>query len=106
MFKSKNKKKCKPNVKPNSSAVVTLITQMIYRQLNDTINLEEVRRAIENSKNGKSTGIDNIPNEILKNPKLHYPLHKLYKYCFENSGVPDCWYRSIVQPIHKKGKDP
>ena len=68
--------------------------------------MEEVRRAIEHSKNGKSTGIDNIPNEILKNPKLLDPLHKLYQYCFENSVVPDCWYKSIIQPIHKRGKDP
>ena len=34
------------------------------------------------------------------------PLHKFYQYCFENSIVPDCWYRSIIQPIHKRGKDP
>ena len=68
--------------------------------------MEEVRRAIKHSKNGKSTGIDNISNEILKNPKLLNPLHKLYQYCFENSVVPDCWYRSIIQPIHKKDKDP
>ena len=74
--------------------------------LNNTITLEEVRKAINHSKNGKSTGIDNIPNEILKLPKLLSPLHKLYQYCFENSVVPDCWYRSIIQPIHKRGKDP
>ena len=74
--------------------------------LNNTITLEEVRKAINHSKNGKSTGIDNIPNEILKLPKLLNPLHKLYQYCFENSVVPDCWYRSIIQQIHKRGKDP
>ena len=75
-------------------------------QLNNTITLEEVRKAINHSKNDKSTGIDNIPNEILKLPKLLTPLHKHYQYCFEKSVVPDCWYRSIIQPIHKRGKDP
>ena len=59
-------------------------------QLNNTITLEEVRKAINHSKNGKSMGKDNIPNEILELPKLLNPLHKLYQYCFENSVVPDC----------------
>ena len=49
--------------------------------LNNTITLEEVRKAINHSKNGKSTGIDNIPNEILKLPRLLNPLHKLYQCC-------------------------
>ena len=75
-------------------------------RLNQTITLEEERQAVDQSKIGKATGIDNIPNEILKNPKLLNPLHKLYQYCFENSVVPDCWYKSTIQPIYKKGKYP
>lgn len=57
--------------------------------LNQSVTLDEVRRAIEQSKNGKASGVDNVPNEILKNQKLLNPLHKLYQYCFENSVVPD-----------------
>ena len=39
-----------------------------YERLNQTITLEEVRRAIDQSKTGKATGIDNIPNEVLRIP--------------------------------------
>ena len=74
--------------------------------LNQWIMLDEVQQAIDQSKTGKATGIDNIPNEILKNPELLNPLHKLYQCCFENGVVPDCWYKSVIQPIYKKGKDP
>ncbi|CAG2197290.1 unnamed protein product [Mytilus edulis] len=35
--------------------------------MNDPILLEETKRALQSLKNGKAVGIDNIPNEILKN---------------------------------------
>ena len=38
--------------------------------LNRGIDIEEVRRAVMNTKNKKAVGIDTLPNEVLKNEKV------------------------------------
>ncbi len=60
--------------------------------LNGQITLDELRKAINSTKCGKAIGVDNVPNEILKNVNLLNALHSLYQYCFENDVVPDMWY--------------
>ena len=73
--------------------------------LNSEITQEEVTNALKQAKSNKATGIENIPNEILKNTKLTDLLLKLFRKCFENSILPSMWDYSIIYPILKKGKD-
>ncbi|CAG2222202.1 unnamed protein product [Mytilus edulis] len=59
--------------------------------LNEHISLEELIRAIRSLKNNKASGIDEIPGEVLKNPKLVKFLLTLFNKCFETGMVPDIW---------------
>lgn len=69
--------------------------------LNEHISLEELIRAIRSLKNNKASGIDEIPGEVLKNPKLVKFLLTLFNKCFETGMVPDIWSKTIINPIPK-----
>ena len=73
--------------------------------LNKQLTLSEIEKAISKLKNGKSVGIENIANEILKTGKLNNILLKLFSKCFETGLIPDQWNMSIINPIPKPGKD-
>ncbi|XP_076072119.1 uncharacterized protein LOC143043825 [Mytilus galloprovincialis] len=77
----------------------------IANEINDQISLEETKQALRSVKLGKAVGIDNLPNEILRNDNLTNVLHELYNTCFCNGIVPDVWCQNIIQPLLKKGKD-
>ena len=74
-------------------------------ELNEPISFEETKRALMNLKNGKAVGLDNLPNEILKNDRLTNILNELFNVCFCYGIVPDNWCLSIICPLLKKGKD-
>ncbi|VDI51031.1 Hypothetical predicted protein [Mytilus galloprovincialis] len=74
-------------------------------EVNESISFQELKRALLNLKNGKATGIDNLPNEFLKSEKLIHVLLELFNVCFSNGIVPDAWCQSIICPLLKKGKD-
>jgi hypothetical protein len=76
-----------------------------YNQLNSPISREETKTALRRAKQGKSTGIDNLPNEILKHPELFNMLHKLFDSCLRHNVIPSTWYKAIICPILKNGKD-
>ena len=69
--------------------------------LNHNITIEEVKKVINLSKNNKSVGIDNIPNEVLKNTSSVNLLFVLFKKLFEIGFIPLLWYRAILKPIPK-----
>ena len=79
---------------------------LVSLQLNASITLQETINALKQCKNGKATSIDNIPNEILKVRALQQTLHKLFRTCFETGKIPSMWYKGIIHPILKTGKDP
>jgi hypothetical protein len=58
-----------------------------------------------NVKLGKATGVDKIPNEILKCPRMTDILHQLFCCIFRQGKMPSVWNDSIIHPIHKPGKD-
>ncbi|VDH95785.1 Hypothetical predicted protein [Mytilus galloprovincialis] len=60
--------------------------------LNDDINIEETKSAMKRLKSGKSVGVDNLPNEILKNENLLHILTKLFNLCFTSGIVPSLWW--------------
>ncbi|MES9882132.1 MAG: reverse transcriptase family protein [Sedimenticola sp.] len=74
-------------------------------ELNSPITYAEVLKSIMAAKSGKAVGIENIPNEILKLNNLTPILHRLFTTCFENNVVPSMWYKTIIHPILKQGKD-
>ena len=75
--------------------------------LNRNFTLDEVKRVIMKCKNGKSSGVDRIPYEILKNDKIIDVLTNLYQLCFDTNLVPAMWSKSIISPIEKsKDNDP
>ena len=49
--------------------------------LNDQLSYDEVEKAVRKLQNGKSPGLDNIPNEILKNKEVIMCLWYLYRKC-------------------------
>ena len=73
--------------------------------LNSEITMEELISALHTAKANKATGIENIPNEVLKCERLKELLLKLFQRCFENNILPSKWEFSIIHPILKKGKD-
>ena len=58
-------------------------------------------------KSNKSTGLDNISNEMLKSGQsfLIPCLHKLFNNCFTMGYYPENWTHGYITPIHK-GNDP
>ena len=80
-------------------------TPNIY--LNDQLSYAEVEKAVRKLQNGKSPGLDNIPNEILKNKEVIMCLWYLYRKCFLTGVVPSIWLDAIISPIPKsKSNDP
>ncbi len=78
--------------------------------INDCLNMpvsrDEVQKILLKLKNGKSVGVDNLANEILKHKKMLSVLYTLYAKCFDSGLIPEMWKISIINPISKKGKDP
>ena len=71
-----------------------------------TITEDVVKQSWDKLKNGKSSGIDCIPNEFLKNggPMLCTSLVQIFNLCKLLETFPDDWYRGIVKPLLKEGK--
>ena len=53
--------------------------------LNSELEYWEIERVVNKLNNKKATGIDNIPNEVLKNKNLVTLLWKYFSHCF-NTG--------------------
>ena len=69
--------------------------------LNEDINFQEVLYAVKKVKLKKSSGIDNIPNKVLKQPSIITLMHIFFNYCFKNSIVPSAWLKGIIVPVPK-----
>jgi len=65
----------------------------------------EVELAIEKLKSHKSTGIDQIPAELIKagDRTIWSAIHKLIISIWNNEELPEEWKESIILPIYKKG---
>ena len=70
------------------------------------ITMSEINKTINDAKSGKAVVFENVPNEVLKLKALAPLLHILFRVCFEYNIVPTLWYKTIIQPILKKGEDP
>jgi hypothetical protein len=65
----------------------------------------EVELAIDKLKRHKSSGIDQIPAELIKvgGRTLCLEIHKLITSIWKKEKLPEEWKESITIPIHKKG---
>ncbi|KAL4240483.1 hypothetical protein ACF0H5_001275 [Mactra antiquata] len=78
---------------------------IMFEELNMTISLLEVQKAIKELKTNKSSGPDLILNEffIHGNYILAPYLLKLMNKVFETEYFPQSWSEGYVIPLHKKG---
>ena len=65
----------------------------------------EVELAIDKLKSHKSSGIDQIPAELIKvgGRTLCLEIHKLITSIWKREKLPEEWKESIIVPVHKKG---
>lgn len=73
----------------------------------ETINvdLQTVKKAITKLKNGKASGPEGIPAELIKfgTEKLFRLLTKTINMCLNGHPVPEQWKEAYISSIHKKG---
>ena len=71
---------------------------------NANITLEEVKDSLKRMKNGKASGVDGIPGELIKNSEyIAQRLHNIVCKIWIEENIPEDWKKAIIQPIHKKG---
>ncbi len=76
-------------------------------KLNGPISYDEIEKIIIKLKINKSSGIDQIPNEVLKNHDVMLPLFILFTKCLESGIVPTIWLKALISPVAKSAsKDP
>jgi hypothetical protein len=74
---------------------------------NPELSFDEIGKIINKLKLNKASGIDNIPNFVLKKHDVMILLYNLFKKCFEYSILPTVWLKSVITPIPKSSsKDP
>lgn len=70
--------------------------------LNKPIEVIKISNVVLRNKDCKSTGIDNLPAEVLKNETVIKALHKLFNFIFESNKILSVWKKAIIFPILKK----
>lgn len=75
--------------------------------LNCNITIEEIKKAIQASKNNKSPGEDNVINEYISSSfeKMSDIYVLLFNLIFETGIVPEAWLAGIIIPIFKNKGD-
>eukprot|EP00661_Eupelagonemidae_sp_cell13_P003946 gene3946-4272_t len=70
--------------------------------------LQELRSALDSSKNGKAPGPDGVHLEMLKRlgAEGQQLLLTLCNLSWESNVVPQAWKQAVICPLHKAGKDP
>ena len=93
------------NVNPSADHAPEIDQNIAFSQehftYNEHISILDVKRAIDDAKLGKASGIDNIPIEVLKNDTAVAFLHVLFNICFDNGIIPTEWGKCIINPIPK-----
>lgn len=91
-------------IKETKNSIERIMTDVLYDNndyINRNITNEEVRQIALKAKNGKATGMDNIPYEVLKFENVISTLTHLYQLCFDSGRVPSEWNLAIICPILK-----
>ena len=75
--------------------------ELFHDILNDCVTKKEVEILIKRAKSRKAVGVDEVPNEVLKNESSVELLYSLFSICFENGIVPSIWNKALLKPIPK-----
>ena len=72
---------------------------------NTKIGISEIRSIVNNLKNGKAAGVDDIRAEMIKNSGEMgiWWLYDIIDLAWETGKVPDDWTKGVIVPIYKKG---
>lgn len=70
---------------------------------NNPIGFDEIWAALARAKNGKATGYDQLPVEVLRNRTAVKFMHALCNVCFNKGKVSSVWSKGIINPIPKNG---
>ncbi|CAC5399191.1 unnamed protein product [Mytilus coruscus] len=70
-------------------------------ELNGSITIKEIETVTKSAKNGKSTGIDQIPYEVLIFPNVFQVIRSLFQLIFDTSCIPSIWRKAVIFPISK-----
>ncbi len=74
---------------------------------NGPISFDEIEKITNKLKINKSSRIDQIPTEVLKNHDVILPLYNLFTKCFEFGIVPTICLKALISPVPKSAsKDP
>ena len=69
--------------------------------INEYISIFEVKKAVNEAKRNKASGLDGIPVDVLKNDSAISFLHILFNVCFEKGVIPSDGGKGIINPIPK-----
>ena len=94
------------NVQENLVIIEAPIVGITINEDEDSVTLDEIRRALAQMKNGKSAGEDGIPAEILKAAGECgvRQLRKILNLAYKTETVPSEWQKRIIRPLFKKGE--
>ena len=78
----------------------------MFDELNVNITVEEIRRAINQLKTGRSGGPDKFLNEFFIHgaTELLPYLYSLFNKILNLGYFPESWSEGFIVPLHKKGK--
>ncbi len=74
-------------------------------KLNQPIITSEINQSINKLKANKSTGIDRISNEMIKQatPEIIATIKDTFNFFLEITTIPKSWCQGLITPIYKKG---
>ncbi len=70
-------------------------------ELNCPLSYDEVKNLVNKLKLNKSSGIDQIPNEVLKHSDVMLMLCYMFTKCFDYRLVPSICFKAVITPIPK-----
>ena len=73
--------------------------------MNKNFTIIEIKRALDKAKCKKSVGVDEIPNEVLKQSFMCNIMREFFQLCFDCGKVPADWTKSIIKPIPKSSEN-
>ncbi len=68
-------------------------------ELNCPLSYDEVKNLVNKLKLNKSSGIDQIPNEVLKHSDVMLMLCYMFTKCFDYRLVPSICFKAVITPI-------
>lgn len=96
-----------PTLDAHMDSFISENKNTIFNELNFSISLDEISKAIDRLKINKASGTDLILNEMLKAGKssLLPILHTIFNRILLSGNFPDSWRCNILSPVYKKKGD-